>query len=254
VSPLAARSSSVQVEALTKGVRLPFPAIEREHLDIILETLQLAFGEVAADQAATLQNGDENEINDLMKTRLNALIAESDPMGAGGGDSVGVLWGQLVRNVVRGAETVSYDNKHIEKRPDLNVFLSFRHPNFPLVIECKLIDRQGGKSTRKYCDYGIVRFLRGEYGWAAREAIMLGYVRDGSRLASSLAPLLIPSSHADPYAVRQPLLATKPPPPDIAHSVHARRFRYIGRLSPDDDPGPISLWHLWMPVPQKDAA
>jgi hypothetical protein len=81
---------------------------------------------------------------------------------------------------------------------------------------------------------------------------MLGYVRDGSTIGSSLAPLLAIGHRTDRYAVRQEPLAPKPAPPDIAHSIHERRFRYVDRMPPDDDPGHISIWHLWMPVPQPE--
>ncbi|MSP00880.1 MAG: hypothetical protein EXR07_07510 [Acetobacteraceae bacterium] len=252
MSPLAPRSSSGQVEALTKGVRLPLPAIEPEHLDVILETLQAAFHDVAADHKVTLRSGDEAEINALMDARLNALLIQSDPEDGRYEASLAMLWRQIANAVARGKEMVSFDGTHIEKRPDLNIFLSFRHPSFPLVVECKLIDRHGGKSPRLYCDNGVVRFLRGEYGWATREAVMLGYIRDGSRLATALGPLLTPTGGANRYAVRQALQVARPPPPDIAHSVHERWFRYVGRLSPNDDPGVISIWHLWMPVPRAD--
>lgn len=254
MSPLATRSSSDQVEALTKGVRLPLPALKREHLDVILETLQAAFSDLAADHGRTLRCGDEPKINALMEARLNALLVESDSEDVGHRSSLGVLWRQLADAVARGKETVSYDGKHIEKRPDLNVFLTSGHPSFPLIIECKLIDQPNDKSPRMYCESGLTRFLRGEYGWAAQEAVMLGYVRDGSRLAPSLATLLSPGGPNDPYAVRQALQAAGSPPPDIANSVHERRFRYVRRLPPDDDPGPISIWHLWMLVPRQNVA
>ena len=252
MSPLAPRSSASQVEALTKGVRLPLPAIEPEHMDVILETLQAAFHDVAADHKMTLIYGDEAEINALMEARLNALLIHTEPEDSPDETSIAVLWRQIVNAVARGKETVKFDGERIEMRPDLNIFLGFGHPSFPLVVECKLIDRHSGKSPRLYCDNGVVRFLRGEYGWAAREAVMLGYIRDRSRLVSALGPLLSPTDSANRYTVRQALQARKPPPPDIAHSVHERRFRYLDRLPPDDDPGEISIWHLWMPVPQTD--
>lgn len=246
---MAPRSSAAQVEALTTGVRLPLAAIEQEHLGVILEILHVAFDELAANYGCILRCGIEAEINALMEARLNALLVEPEPGDPDYGSTLGLLWRQLAYAVARGKETVSYDGKHIEKRPDLNVYLTFGHPSFPLIIECKVIDLAHGQSAHLYCENGVVRFLLGEYGWVAQEAMMLGYVRDGSTLGSALAPLLAIGHSSNPYAVLQAPLAPKPPPPDTAHSIHERKFRYVGRLPPHDDPGPVSIWHLWMAVP-----
>ncbi|MGA3005002.1 MAG: hypothetical protein ABSE20_25105 [Acetobacteraceae bacterium] len=241
------RSRPDQVEALTRGVHLPLPPVAREHIEVILETLQVIFDSLAVDHELTLGRGDEPEINALMQGRLNALLLAPGQDADDDEPAIGVLWRQLVAAVARGNESVSFDGVHIEKRPDINVFLTFRHRSFPLVIECKIIDRPNGKTPRMYCEDGLQKFLRGEYGWGGREALMLGYVRDDSSLASSLAPLLTMSG-GNPYAVNQVLQSTTLPPPDIANSVHDREFRYLGRAAPDDDPGSITIWHLWMPV------
>ena len=246
---MALRSSAAQVEALTTGVRLPLAAIEQEHLDVILDVLHAAFAELTADYGCTLRCGVEAEINALMEARLSALLVEPEPGDPGYGSTLGLLWRQLAHAVARGKETVSYDGEHIEKRPDLNVYLTYGHPSFPLIIECKVIDVAHSQSASLYCEKGLMRFLLGHYGWVAQEVIMLGYVRDGSTVESALTPLLAIGKTPDPYAVLQAPLAPNLPPPDIAHSIHERKFRYIDRQPPHDGPGPISVWHLWMAVP-----
>ena len=162
------------------------------------------------------------------------------------------LWAQMVRAVARGRETVSFDGTHLEKRPDLSLFLTCRNAGFPLAIECKIIDEGNGKSAKLYCDNGVLRFVTGEYAWATKEALMIAYVRDKSTIASTLAPLFVPPpSGPAPYAAEGTLSVIGVPPPDLGTSSHSRRFRYPLRQPPCDEPGAIALWHLWLPVAQK---
>lgn len=144
---------------------------------------------------------------------------------------------------------MSFDGTHLEKRPDLSLFLTCRNAAFPLAIECKIIDEANSKSGKLYCDNGVSRFLTGEYAWATKEALMIAYVRDKSTIASTLAPLFVPlASGSAPYAAVDSVSAIGAPPPDLAKSRHARSFRYPLRQPPCDRPGAIALWHLWLPA------
>jgi hypothetical protein len=144
---------------------------------------------------------------------------------------------------------MSFDGTHLEKRPDLSLFLTRRNAAFPLVIECKIIDQTNGKNGKLYCDKGVSRFLTGEYAWATREALMIAYVRDESTIASTLAPLFVQQACAPaPYAAKGGLTAIGAPPPDLAKSSHDRSFCYPHRQPPRNEPGPIELWHLWLPA------
>ena len=81
------------------------------------------------------------------------------------------------------------DGSHIEKRPDLTLYLTSRNPNFPLVVECKIIDRRTRKGVDLYCEEGLRRFIDGEYAWTNSEAVMLAYVRDQSSRSLRFRPL-----------------------------------------------------------------
>lgn len=225
-----------QIDELTRGLDLPFASLQQEHLEVISEVLALAWSDLLQSCPTVLLTGSESEVNALMETRLCALLDEH------------VLWAQLVRSVSRGKETVSFDGGHLEKRPDLSIHLSARNPSFPLVVECKLIDTSSGKGQDLYCKKGLARFLSGEYGWATREAVMLAYVRDRSTIASCLTPLLTADLNRSPslYAVAEPPAAICLGTLDLALSRHGRNFRYPDRTAPHDDPGDISLWHLWL--------
>jgi hypothetical protein len=247
------RQPSAQIAALTRRVvRLPLPAIQPEHLSVVLETLAAAVEEVAAEHDTLVRHGSEAEISALVEARLCAYLLEPDTGTAQDEPALLWMWRQLARAIARGKESVGHDGKRIELRPDLNIFLTGQHPSFPLIVECKIIDLRGEKTVRMYFDNGVSRFLDGDYGWAAQEGVMLAYVRDGSRLHAKLAPLM-EEDGGSTYAVVQPLERMPGPPAELARSIHARRFRYHGRTPPEDDPGSITLWHLWLPVLQ-DAA
>lgn len=224
-----------QVAELTRGIELPLEPLHHEHLRIIVEALSTTWTELLQRHSQVLLNGNEAAINALMETMLLARL-DQDP-----------LWAQMVRAVARGRETVSFDGTHLEKRPDLSIFLTRRNASFPLAIECKIIDEANNKSGKLYCDNGLSRFLTGEYAWASREAFMLAYVRDASTIASTLAPLFVqPASGPIPYAAQGAITSMGAPPPDVARSSHARNFRYPLRSPPHNEPGAIAILHLWM--------
>ncbi len=246
------RQPSAQIEALTSGVHLPLPAIQPEHLGVILETLAFAVEEVATAHGSTVRHGTEPEITALVEAQLCSYLVEPDSGTIVDEPALLWMWRQLACAVVRGKESVGYDGRRIELRPDLNVLLTGHRRSFPLIVECKIIDPRGGKTVGMYLGNGLSRFLVGDYAWAVREGVMLAYVRDDSRVFSALAPIMA-EGDGTKYAVLRSLEAMPEPPPGLACSVHIRRFRYFGRTPPHDDPGPISLWHLWVPV-LKDAA
>lgn len=227
-----------QIDELTRGIELPLAALHEEHLALIADMIALAWDDLALNQASTLATGSEAEINALLEARLSRLLDENP------------VWEQLVRSVARGKETVSFNGAHLEKRPDLSIFLSGRSPAFPLVVECKLIDAPDGKSGTLYCNNGLRRFLTGEYGWSGREGFMLAYVRDRSTIESCLVPFLAAgrTTKPDPYAIRDWPVESGHAVLDLAATRHDRAFRYLNRAAPADAPGSIAIWHLWLPA------
>ena len=222
-----------QVAELTRGQSLPLAPLHETHLVFIAEVLTRAWNELLVDRRSILLSGGETELNTLIETRLNGLLEEDE------------LWSLLVRSVARGRETVSYDGSHLEKRPDLSIHLTDRTPAFPLIVECKLIDAPSTKKVDLYCSDGLVRFVRGEYAWATREAFMLAYVRDGSTVSSCLEPVLAQSRTKQPDIYLTDALPESVGESDmhLARSRHNREFRYVG-LS--HGPGAITIWHLWI--------
>lgn len=223
-----------QTAELTGRMTFPLPALADYHLTIIAETLAQAWQDLLPRQERTMRAGDEAEINALMASRLNHLL-DADP-----------LWRALVSSVTRGSESLSHDGSHLEKRPDLSIHLTCRNPNFPLTVECKLIDHPNGKTVDLYCRKGLARFINGEYAWTTREAFMLAYVRDGATIDNALTPHLanaMAAGASDPFRTLEPPHGDTPPPLERARSHHARHFDLAASRAA---PVPICLWHLWL--------
>ncbi|WP_202758285.1 hypothetical protein [Delftia acidovorans] len=225
-----------QIDALTQGLRVPLPAVEAMHLEIIAECLSRAFHQIRHSHPTTVASGSEAEVTALLEARLNEMCGQ-DP-----------FWGQLVLCAVRGKESVSFDGSHIEKRPDLSIYLSSRSRNFPLIVEAKILDTTTAKTATLYCDKGLRRFLVGEYAWATQEAFMVAYVRDGSSIAGQLTPLLTHdmAQTAPNYAVQTLPAAISTLAGDLASSRHARNFTYLHQAPPSHSPGAMAIWHLWL--------
>ena len=224
-----------QVAELTRGLEIPFHPLQQIHLTIVVEVLARAWSELSVDHRGTIAKGSEAEINALMTARLNGLLDDN------------LMWRQLVRSVTRGAESISYDGSHLEKRPDLSIHLTNRSPSFPLVVECKIIDITSDKTASRYCEKGLLRYINGDYAWAAAEAFMLAYVRDKSSIQSSLTPILIDSEKLTPppYLVVTFPEAAPHPTADLARSRHNRNFTYTNNVR-QNLPGLISVWHMWV--------
>ena len=202
-------------------------------MEVLANGLRQAFEDVRLHAGATVVAGDEAEVTGLMQARLNRLIQEDS------------LWGQLVLYVGRGTESISFDGSHLEKRPDLSIVLSGRERRFPLVAEAKVLDAAASKTVAQYCRGGIRRFVEGEYAWAGREALMIGYVRDGSSIDTTLGGFLARDSHSQRYRVEALPVAAGAGWSDLAYTRHGRDFAYGGQPVPNS-PGPISVWHLWL--------
>jgi hypothetical protein len=221
-----------QIAELTRGLDLPLAALDEVYLQIIAEGVGQAFQDIRTSAPTSVSTGDEAEVTTLLVARLNRMIEED------------TVWRQLVTCVVRGAESLSYDGAHLEKRPDLSILLSGRALRFPLIAEAKMIDAKRGENL--YCSQGLRRFLNGEYGWGSREAFMIAYVRDGTTIASRLQPYLAQSAQASTYAVETALTALSAAGCDAARSTHGRAFLYSHSAPPANDPGTIALWHVWV--------
>jgi len=223
-----------QMSLLTEGIStLPLTAIHYKHKIIVTEVLSEAWNEIIGLNKINMLKMDEPEITSLLEIQLNKIIG------------LNPIWGMLVSSVVRGREMVSFDASHLEKKPDLSIIFHGRSANFPLIIECKIIEVS--KTVNLYCRDGLSRFIAGEYAWYAKEAMMLAYVKDKSTLSSSLIPQLIKhqKKETDTYSTCKlpaSIIKTKL---NLKESSHQRSFGYIGGCT-SDKPDEICIWHLWL--------
>lgn len=72
---------------------------------------------------------------------------------------------------------------------------------------------------------------------------MLAYVRDDSSISTTLAPYLEASAGYEVEAMPEPINVMNI---DGAHSTHKRSFKYVVGPPANQEPGPISVWHLWI--------
>jgi hypothetical protein len=224
-----------QIAELTRALDIPLPPIDQEILELILEAIVQAWEHVKTNHGSVLKNGDEAEISSLLETWLNADLSSVPGLEL------------FVSSVDRGRETISFDGSRLEVRPDLSFRLTHLDARFRLIAECKIIDMPNGKTSVLYRDKGIARFVKGDYAWASREALMLGYVRCGSKLRTTMLDSL--RKHPKMACVSSGLRAH--PNTLISHhalgiSKHNRAFSYVHPTS--QVPGQIELWHLWLDV------
>jgi len=217
-----------QIAELTRGVDPPLPALQSRHLKIIAEFFVRAWQGLLETHAQVMRTKEEPEITGLMESRLLSFLDERRE------------WSTLVSHVARGKESFNFDGSSLEKRPDLSIFLTERLLRFPLIVECKLIDKETKKEVTLYGNQGLARFLNGDYAWYAWEAFMLAYVRDGSTIRDCLTPYLAEKQNSafDPFLTLQLPQAVQLPSQDLAQSRHGRQF--------PKNPGPIAIWHLWL--------
>lgn len=236
MSIVAATPNLDQVAALVRGVQLPLDALDSDYIEIVAEGLSDAFEDARAAALATVTSGTEAAVTALIESYLNRRIDE-DP-----------IWRSLVAQVGRGTESINYDGTKLEKRPDLSISFTARSRRFPLIVEAKIIDHRSSKTAKLYCENGVRRFQTGDYGWGCREALMLAYVRDGSNLVASLTPQIARSNSSGTaeFGTVAGLSVYPSATGERACSKHDRLFVYPSQSPPHHQPGPISLWHIWL--------
>lgn len=224
-----------QIAELTRALDIPLPSLDPEILELVVEAIAMTWNAVRNGYPVVVQNGDEAEISALLETMLNADLCAVPGLEL------------IVSGVDRGRETVNFDGRRIETRPDLSFRLTHLDARFRLIAECKIIDISNGKTSALYRDKGITRFIEGDYAWAQRDAIMLAYVRCGSQLESTILGNL---STFPKMACVSSGLRIHPsglvPANNLGVSKHARAFSYVHTTSAV--PGQIELWHLWLDV------
>lgn len=223
-----------QVAELTRAVEVPLPHVDPQIIEIILDAVAQGWEYLRQNHLGVLQNGEEAEISALLDTWLNAELSTVPGLDL------------IVSSVDRGRESISYDGKRLEVRPDISFRLTHQDARFRLIAECKIIDTGKGKTAGLYRDKGVARFVEGDYAWANREALMFGYVRCGSGLEKTVLKSLknyaaLNCNEIEMRASITPLIKKDA----LGTSTHGRSFAYV-HAATTLVPGPIELWHLWL--------
>jgi hypothetical protein len=145
-----------------------------------------------------------------------------------------------LETIPRGGELCSFDGSHVEKRPDMvfrrqGVSAAMHREYCGLFVECKIVDAT--RTMDEYCGKGVIRFVAGQYAWAMRNAMMLGYARDSYSLPAHLNRHL--EKFGARYGTREMCSLAEP-----FSTKHARSWSYPTGGSPGD----IVLRHLWVTV------
>lgn len=158
--------------------------------------------------------------------------------------------------VVRQGQWANYNFTILTKTPDLCFRL--RHDEGPprpvipvfdaLFIECKPVDSTHPAGS-KYCDDGLIRFVRGDYAWAMQEGMMLGYAREGRTIADHLIPsmsepprLVSLKTETGPVPTTSRASAAVSCAERIHFSLHRRGFPWPCGKGPASD---ITIFHVW---------
>jgi len=152
--------------------------------------------------------------------------------------------------VAREPKITNFDKKHPDKMPD--IFFDLKREKCQvlsdqdgLFVECKPVDHDHPLLSC-YCQKGLIRFVNGDYAWAMRDGMMVGYVTGGysfNKLASVFGDYkntacLKTNSHSE-ITIHS-----------IYHSNHKRVFEWPEKYG---QACPISIAHLWLSLGEEDA-
>lgn len=224
----------------THGIEytLPHPQIPKRTVLIICDVIKRAWQllEEMPPSNFNLQSENENTITQVLVEIIENRLRKS-------GDVNGfncALFGKVTRD----PKITNVDKKHPDKMPD--IFFDLRRDKLPILndqdglfVECKPVDRRH-PILSCYCKKGLIRFVNGDYAWAMRDALMVGYVGEDysfKKLASVLdgkkSTFLNTINHiaVDKYT--------------IYCSNHNRKFEWPENRG---HACPISIVHLWLPL------
>lgn len=236
----------------TLGVRsdlydLPHPRLELAVILIIRRVLLRAF-ELLREQRFDLAEATEDQVTEALRGVVENHLRQT-------GDVAGFNK-RTFDFVVRQGQWRNVDGTAITKTPDL--FFKLRDDENSrdrvisevdgLFVEAKPVDAKHPAGSR-YCDDGLIRFVRGDYAWAMQEALMLAYARDGRTVAEHLIPAMAQGIRRTSLAMIQlPKACAVPgatacPEAEAIHiSRHRRHFQWPDEKGPACD---IVIYHLW---------
>ena len=226
---------------------LPHPRLGLPVILLIRRVLARAL-EQLREQGFNLAKASEDEVTAALRSVIENDLRES-----------GRISGFNKRNyepVIRQGQWANYNGSILTKTPDLCFKLrqdeGDPRPVIPeyaaLFVECKPMDATHSAGG-KYCDDGLIRFVRGDYAWAMQEGMMLAFARDGRTIAKHLIPAMrdsgrMTSLHTLDLPTESTISAAAATgSAEAVHlSRHGRSFPWIHGKGPTTD---ITIYHLW---------
>ena len=236
----------------TLGVRpdlyhLPHPRLGLPVILLIRRVLLRAF-ELLREQEYNLAAATEDEVTAQLRSTIENNLRQT-----------GEVKGFNKRTfefVVRQGQWRNFNGTVLTKTPDL--FFKLRDDDSQrarvlsefdgLFIEAKPMDSKHPAGS-KYCDDGLIRFVRGDYAWAMQEAMMLAYTRDDRTISKHLIPVMAQADRMTslatidlPRACPVPAASAYPEAEAVHISHHRRNFQWPNEKGSATD---IVVYHLW---------
>lgn len=226
---------------------LPHPRLGLPVILLIRRVFIRAF-ELLRDDHFPLATAGEDQITAALRSTIENKLRQS-------GEVIGFNK-RTYDFVPRQAHWANYDNTSIKRSPD--IFIKLRDDENErgsvisefdgLFIEAKPVDSKHPIGS-KYCDDGLIRFVRGDYAWAMQEAMMLAYVRDGRTIAGNLIPEMAKVDRMTSHAtIRLPeqcysVSAAASSDAEAVHvSQHRRDFQWPDGKGQATE---VTVYHLW---------
>jgi hypothetical protein len=226
---------------------LPHPCLGLPVLLLIRRVLLRAF-ELLRAQRFNLAAAQEDRITAALRSTIENDLRQSGEVSGFNRRTFDL--------VTRQGQCANYDGKILTKAPDLFFKLrdyetephSVLSEHNGLFIEAKPVDATHAAGSR-YCDDGIIRFVRGDYAWAMQEAMMLAYVRNDRTIERSLLPAMSEAPRMSTLQTQQlparttmEMAGSTPAAEAVFMSRHERTFQW-----PDSkgQATPIDIFHVW---------
>ncbi|MEO9510455.1 MAG: hypothetical protein ABJG28_14810 [Nonlabens ulvanivorans] len=181
-----------------------------------------------------------NFVEDEITEKLYTIIGEMDD------DPTEELRGLAkLQSPVREGNIRNYNGDHIDKQPDLTwrpqkglLGKVGNTTTAAIFVECKPVDKTHPIGST-YCKKGLVRFINGDYAWRVNRAIMVGYVRNLSKLPGVLEYALDAPEMKKLLGYSGSISSEKVTIENdgVWRTTHARKFRNLGN---------IQIEHLWL--------
>ena len=226
---------------------LPHPRLGLPVLLLIRRVVLRAF-ELLREQKFNFAAADEDQVTAALRATIENNLRQSGEVP--GFDK------RKFETVIRQGQWANYDGTRLTKTPDL--FFKLRDDGVEprpvisefdgLFIESKPVDATHAAGSR-YCDDGLIRFVRGDYAWAMQEAMMLAYVRDGRTIERTLLPAMSEAPRMSSLQTQQlptrttlEMAGSTPLTEAVFVSRHKRTFQW-----PDGKGAavPIDIFHVW---------